>query len=162
MGHKTFRDMAAYWPTSTEVFAAPMNDIPKVVFARGGIAVKDSATTRALEDARAQASAQKPAAADVMRSWTHPRVATGDIVEEVAKLKQEPGKDILAHGGSGFAQSLVQHDLVDEFRLLVYPIVLGRGLPLFAKAEAPLALELVEILPFPTGSAAHIYRRAGR
>lgn len=162
MGHKTFRDMAAYWPTSTEVFAAPMNDIPKVVFAHGGIDVKDSGTTRALEDARAQGSAQRTAAADVMRSWTHPRVATGDLAEEVAKLKQEAGKDIIAHGGSAFAQGLVQRDLVDEFRLLVHPVVLGRGLPLFAKAEAPLQLELVEVTPFPKGSVGQTYKRAQR
>jgi dihydrofolate reductase len=159
MGHRTYRDMAAYWPTSTEPFAPPMNDIPKVIFARGGLDTAGS-TTRALEDARAQGTAHTGANAEVLRSWTHPRVATGPLADEVARLKAEPGKDIIAHGGATFAQSLVQLDLVDEYWLLVHPVVLGHGLPLFSKAEKPLDLELVDLVRFPKGSAAHVYRRA--
>jgi len=158
MGSKTYRDMASYWPTSTEEFAPPMNSVPKVVFARNGLA--PAAPTQALSDARAQGTPHVAADPEVLRGWTHPRVATGPIAEEIARLKAEPGKDILAHGGSSFAQSLVQHDLIDEYRLVVHPVVLGRGMPLFAKAEKPLDLQLVELVRFPKGTAAHVYRRA--
>jgi dihydrofolate reductase len=158
MGRKTYRDMAAYWPTSTEPFAPPMNDIPKIVFTRAGLDAS-ATTTRALEDARSQGAAHATATPEVVRSWTHPRVATGPLAEEIARLEAEPGKDILAHGGAGFAQSLVQHDLVDEYRLIVHPVVLGRGLPLFSKAETPLSLELVELVRFPKGAVAHVYKR---
>jgi dihydrofolate reductase len=79
--------------------------------------------------------------------------------DEIARLKAEPGKDIIAHGGASFAQSLVRFDLVDEYRLVVHPVVLGRGLPLFSQAEAPLVLELVELVRFPKGTAAHVYKR---
>jgi dihydrofolate reductase len=158
MGRKTYRDMAAYWPTSTEPFAPPMNEIPKIVFTRTGLDA-GAATTRSLEDARAQAPARVAASPEVLRGWTHPRVATGPLAEEIAKLKAEPGKDILAHGGAGFAQSLVQLDLVDEYRLAIHPVVLGRGLPLFTKAETRLALELVDVVRFPKGTVAHVYTR---
>lgn len=159
MGRKTYRDMAAYWPTSTEVFAQPMNEVPKIVFARSGLG-DAGATTRAIEDARAQGTPRTTASPEVLRSWTHPRVATGPLAEEIARLKAEPGRDILAHGGAAFAQSLVELDLIDEYRLVVHPVVLGRGLPLFAKAARPLELELVELVRFPKGVAAHVYRRA--
>jgi dihydrofolate reductase len=158
MGRKTWHDMAAYWPTSAEVFAAPMNDIPKVVFTRAGLR-GDVGTTRGLEDARALKHPTKPADPEVVRGWEHPRVAAGDMAEEVARLKQEPGADIIAHGGAAFAQSLVQLDLVDEYKLLVHPVALGRGLPLFAQATRPLDLALVDVKPFPKGAVAHVYAR---
>jgi dihydrofolate reductase len=158
MGAKTFRDMAAYWPTSTEKFAPPMNTIPKVVFTRAGLTAAE--TTRGLEDARAQGTAHQAADPDVMRSWTRPRIASGDLAEGIARLKAEPGNVIYAHGGASFAQSLVQLDLVDEYRLLVHPVVLGRGLRLFPEREGRLDLELVELTPFPKGAAAHVYRRS--
>ena len=159
MGRKSWQDMAAYWPTSTEPFAPPMNDIPKVVFTRAGLGADARATTRGLEDARAQGNATKAADPEVVRGWTHPRVAAGDMADEVARLKQEPGADIVAHGGASFAQSLVQLDLVDEYKLLVHPVALGRGLPLFAQATRPLDFELVDVKPFPQGAVAHIYAR---
>lgn len=159
MGRKSWHDMAAYWPTSTEVFAPPMNDIPKVVFTRAGLGDDARATTRALEDARAQKNATTTAAPEVVRGWTHPRIAAGDLADEIARLKQEAGGDIVAHGGAAFAQSLVKLDLVDEYKLLVHPVVLGRGLPLFAQAARPLDLELVDVKAFPKGAVAHEYAR---
>jgi dihydrofolate reductase len=155
MGRKTYRDMAAYWPTSTEIFAPPMNDIPKVIFTRSGLT---GGTTRAIEDARAQNTPQKAADPGVLRGWMQPRVASGDLADEVAKLKAEQGKDIVAHGGATFAQELVKLDLVDEYKLLVHPVVLGRGLPIFSKAS-PRDLELVEVKRFPKGAVAHVYSR---
>jgi dihydrofolate reductase len=127
MGRATYLDMAAYWPTSTEVFAAPMNEIPKVVF------------SRTLQNA----------------DWTESRVADGDLATEIGRLKDEPGKDLLAHGGAGFARSLSKLRLVDEYRLVVHPVVLGSGLPMFADQ---LHLKLVSSTPFSGGAIAQIYR----
>jgi dihydrofolate reductase len=161
MGSRTFRDMAAYWPTSAEPFAAPMNQIPKVVFSRRGLSATGNAasTTRALADARAQAPRPRDNADAAIESWTAARVAGGDLADEIARLKQEPGKDILAHGGAGFAQSLIEGGLVDEFRLAIHPVALGRGLPIFSRLAKPLDLELVEAKTFSRGAVAHIYRK---
>ena len=158
MGSRTFKDMAAYWPSSTEPFAPPMNNIPKVVFARKGL---DGGTqTRGLDDARASAlSPPTTATPKAVASWTSARVASGPLAEEVARLKNEPGGPIVAHGGATFAQSLVRDGLVDEYQLLIHPVALGRGLPLFAKLTEPLTFELVEVKRFPRGAAAHIYAR---
>nr|HEX4313356.1 dihydrofolate reductase family protein [Kofleriaceae bacterium] len=157
MGSRTFADMAAYWPTATGPFAAPMNDIPKVVFARGGA---PAATTRALEQARQHSPG--PTAeptARVAASWRDARVAAGPLADEVARLKAEPGQPIFAHGGSLFAQSLVRADLVDEYRLLVHPVALGRGKPLFASLDARRDLALVDLQRFDAGTVALVYRR---
>jgi len=152
MGSRTFRDMAAYWPASTEPFAAPMNDIPKVYFSRGGTA----GTTRALADANVHMPT--PATGGAAGSWQNARVAAGDLSEEIGRLKREPGGDIIAHGGAAFARSLVRLGLVDEYRLLVHPVALGRGLPLFADLDERLHLKLTEAITFRSGTVAHIYR----
>jgi len=153
MGSRTFQDMAAYWPTSTEPYAAPMNAIPKIVFSRSG--QLQAATTQALADAKRQRTEET--AASGPSSWTTPGVASGDFASEIARLKQQPGRPILAHGGAGFARSLVRHGLVDEFRLLVHPVALGRGLSLFADLDRPLDLRLVSATAFDGGAVAHVY-----
>jgi len=76
----------------------------------------------------------------------------------IAALKQESGKDLLAWGGATFAQSLSRLGLVDEYRLVLQPIALGAGLPLFKDLTAPLRLELVEAQTYATGAALHVYR----
>jgi dihydrofolate reductase len=73
-------------------------------------------------------------------------------------LKQKSGKDILAHGGAGFAQSLARLGLIDEYRLLVHPVALGWGLPLFAELPAPMDLKLISTSIFRSGVAAQVYR----
>ena len=99
MGSRTFRDMAAYWPNSTDPIAAPMNGIPKVVFTRKGL--EQASTTRALADApRLPADDSVAATASVLESWTNPGIARGELASEITRLKQEPGKPILAHGGA--------------------------------------------------------------
>jgi dihydrofolate reductase len=157
MGSRTFRDMAAYWPTSTDPIAAPMNAIPKVVFTRKGL--EQASTTRALADApRAEGSvATTPSNPE---SWTNPGIARGELAAEIARLKQAPGKPILAHGGASFARSLVRERLPDEYWLLVYPVALGRGLSPFAELEKPLDLKLVNKTTFDGGVVEHIYRPA--
>jgi dihydrofolate reductase len=157
MGSRTFRDMAAYWPASTQPFAAPMNQIPKVCFSRrGSQAAGGPATTQALAGAHTTEPASAEAGAE---SWRRARVATGDLSEEIARLKQEPAGDILAHGGASFAQSLVALDLIDEYRLVVHPVALGRGLPLFSQLGGPLKLQLVDVKAFKGGTVAHVYAK---
>lgn len=162
MGSRTFKDMAAFWPTSTGVFAPPMNRIPKAVFSRQGPAVlKATGTTRGLEDARADAEGTpagplQPGA----ESWGAAYVASGDLAEEVARLKAREGKPIIAHGGAAFARSLAARELVDQYMLLVHPVMLGKGLPIFSEVAAPRRLELTASRAFPGGAVALIYRQA--
>jgi dihydrofolate reductase len=132
MGRNTYEEMAEFWPSSDDAYAAPMNDIPKVVF------------SRTLERA----------------DWSDSRIAGGDLAEEIAALKREPGKDMIAWGGAAFAQSLTRLGLVDEYRLILQPVALGEGLPLFKNLRAPVRLELIDAQTYDTGAALHVYRPA--
>jgi dihydrofolate reductase len=134
MGRKTYGDMAAHWPTSTEPYAPPMNQIPKAVFS-GSLT-------------------QAP--------WSETEIIGGDLATEIARLKAQPGKDILAHGGAGFARALITANLIDEYRLVTHPVVLGRGLPIFSDIAAARDLELLESRSFPKGAIANVYRPVTR
>lgn len=163
MGSRTFHDMAAYWPSSRAAFAAPMNEIPKVMFSASGLAAAGAdRTTTALKDAvRArpgEPAPQVPAMAAANEGWAHPRILSGELADDIAQLKREPGKPILAHGGARFARSLVALGLIDEYRLLIHPVALGSGLALFSALSAPLSLTLVSATSFPAGAVAHVYR----
>jgi dihydrofolate reductase len=164
MGSRTFHDMASYWPISKEVFAAPMNEIPKAVFTRKGITkVGDPAqTTTAVKDARQMMKERGLSftSTPAMESWEQALILTGDLPEEIKKLKAQPGKDIIAHGGASFCQSLVATGLVDEFHLLIHPVVLGRGLPLFSTLPRQQSLKLMAARAFPGGAVAHSYSAA--
>jgi dihydrofolate reductase len=162
MGSRTFKDMAAFWPTSTQVFAPPMNRIPKAVFSRRGPAVlKTAETTNALKDAEADAGTTRSGELQPgAESWTEAYVASGDLADEIARLKAGDGKPIVAHGGAGFARSLIAGDLVDQYALLVHPVVLGKGLPIFSEVAPSRRLKLVSSTPFPGGAMAQIYRPA--
>ena len=162
MGSRTFHGMAAWWPTSTDQFAPPMNQIPKAVFSRQGPAVLRSANrTAALDEARAHArTGQSAKPQPGAGSWAQAYVASGDLAEEIATLKAQEGKPIFAHGGVSFARSLVAQGLVDQLTLLVHPVALGEGLPLFCELAAPMRLELMNSKAFPGGAVAQIYRAA--
>jgi dihydrofolate reductase len=162
MGSRTFHDMAAYWPTATDRFAAPMNQLPKAVFSKQGASILSASnTTAALRDASVSApTGQTGTLQPGAESWAQAYVATGDLAEEIAKLKGQPGKPIVAHGGARFARSLVASGLVDRYVLVVHPVVLGQGLPLFADLPAPRILKLVSCTTFPRGTIAKIYRPA--
>jgi dihydrofolate reductase len=162
MGSRSFQAMAPYWPTSTMAFAPPMNQIPKAVFSRHGPAVLGAAPTteelrNALNKAGGPQSAQLQSGAE---SWAEAYVASGDLVEEITRLKTEDGKPILAHGGASFARSLIANNLVDEYALTIHPIVLGRGLAIFSELPAPRPLRLVSSRTFPGGVVAMVYRPA--
>ena len=128
MGRVLYEIMASYWPTSKETPAMPMNQIPKVVF------------SKSLKQA----------------TWGPAEIARGDLAEEISRLKQRSRKDILAHGGASFAQSLARLDLIDEYRLLVHPVALGSGKPCI---NSPLNLRLLSSHQFPSGVVALIYSR---
>lgn len=149
MGSRSFASMAPYWPYSTDEFAPAMNEIPKVVFARNGRPTI----------APAPANAKAEPSAETLASWRDARVASGPLTHEIARLKREDGKPIFAHGGATFAQSLVRASLVDEYRLIVHPVALGGGKPLFATLEARSLLALVECTRFDGGAVALVYRR---
>jgi dihydrofolate reductase len=162
MGSRTFHDMAVYWPTSTEVFAAPMNSIPKIMFSRKGNVQPSGAdlTTGALKDATKMAREQafKTALSPDAGTWDNAPVLSGDLATGIRQLKEQEGGPLLAHGGAGFAQSLVATGLIDEYQLLIHPVVLGKGLPLFTSLPAPLFLQLKSTTSFRSGTIANIYR----
>jgi dihydrofolate reductase len=149
MGSRTFRDMARHWPTSTDGFAAPMNQIPKAVFSKQGAAILEAA--RVVQD---KPEPLQPGA----ESWAEAYVASGDLVAEVTRLKAQDGKPMFAYGGATFARSLIAHGLVDQFDLLVIPLALGKGLPIFSELADPRRLKLVSSTAFPRGSVAQVYR----
>lgn len=160
MGSRSFKAMATYWQTSTDVFAPPMNQIPKAVFSRQGPAILTGvSTTAALDAARAHAGTGQPAALQPgAESWAEAHVASGDLAEEIATLKAQEGKPIIAHGGVSFARELVAQGLVDQFALWVAPVALGKGLPLFSDLAAPAPLKLMSSKAFPGGAVAQVYR----
>jgi dihydrofolate reductase len=130
MGRVTYQEMASYWPNAAGQYADFMNTVPKVVF---------SATLDAA-------------------GWPVTKVARGDLAEEIAALKNEPGGEIMAHGGAAFVQALSRHRLIDEYRLVILPVALGGGLPLFKDLPKPLRLDLTEARTFPDGTAIHVYQ----
>jgi dihydrofolate reductase len=162
MGSGSYYEMASFWPFSDLPFAPAMNDIPKIVFARSGMdSAKLDRVTRALADAKAgrEQHGSTPTAA-VLQSWAEPTVLRGDLAEEILRLKEQPGNFILAHGGARFAQSLVASGLVDEYRLAIHPVVLGRGQSLFSGLRSPADLRLVSATTFDSGAMATVYRPA--
>jgi dihydrofolate reductase len=130
MGRVTYEQMAEYWPTAAGDYAEFMNTLPKVVFSK-----------------------TLPAA-----EWAGSRIARGDLAEEIATLKSESGGEIMAHGGAAFVQALSRLGLVDEYRLVILPVALGNGLPLFKDLANPLRVELAEARSFPDGTVIHVYQ----
>ena len=131
MGRVTYEEMAGYWPTSTEAVAEPMNEIPKVVFSR--------TLTRA--------------------DWPTTTIASGDLAEEVARLKAESGGEVIVYGGFTLAQALTRQDLVDEYRLVTRPVALGSGEPMFKDLPRGRRLDLAECTSYPDGTVVTVYRK---
>jgi dihydrofolate reductase len=129
MGRHTYEEMSSFWPTSSDAYAEPMNEIPKVVFSK--------TLTRA--------------------DWATTRILSGDLAEEVAGLKSEPGGDIIVYGGFTLAQALTREDLVDEYRLITRPVALGSGEVMFKDLPVGRHLELVEATPYPDGIVITVY-----
>jgi dihydrofolate reductase len=127
VGAATYAEWASYWPGASGPFAKAMNDIPKVVFSNS------------------------LASAD----WGETEIAAGDLAEIIRRLKrQRPGGYLLAQGGARFARSLVQTGLIDEYRLVVHPVVLGAGERLFS---APHTIESTSTTVFSGGAVGHVF-----
>ncbi len=133
LGRTTYEGFAKAWPAMTDEqgFAARMNSLPKFVV---------STTLKDL-------------------SWNNSHLIVGDVAEEITKLKQQEGLNILVAGSGSLVHSLIRHDLVDEYRLLVHPVVLGTGRRLFAEGSN-IPLTLVEAKTFDSGIVALTYGRA--
>jgi len=114
LGRVTYEGFAAAWPSREGDFADKFNTMPKYVV---------SSTL-------------------VEPEWNNSIVLNGDLVAEVAKLKQQHDRDIVVHGSARLVQSLIEHDLVDELRLMVYPVVLGSGRRLFGETSDKKTLRL--------------------
>ena len=135
MGRNSYEAMKGYWPTSDHPSAPAMNRTPKIVFSR---------TLQSGDD-----------------SWPA-RIIGGDTAEEIARLKTEPGRDLIACAGDEFVQSLISSGLVDEFHLWVLPAVTGKGTPLFPALDQPLTLHLVRSRSFSaSGILELVYATAG-
>jgi dihydrofolate reductase len=129
LGRVTYEGFAAAWPSREGDFADKFNSMPKYVV---------SSTLRNPE-------------------WTNSTVLGGDVVEEVSKLKQELDGEIVVHGSARLAQTLIEHDLVDELRLMVFPIVLGSGKRLFGDLSDPKRFRLKESSSVGDGISILIY-----
>ncbi len=128
LGRVTYEGFAAAWPESEDEGASYFNSVRKYV------------VSTTLEKAE----------------WNNSHIITANVVEEIIKLKQQEGQDILVNGSATLVQTLVQHDLVDRYRLLVYPVVLGQGKRLFQEGTTT-TLRLVESQSFSSGVTALIY-----
>jgi dihydrofolate reductase len=90
--------------------------------------------------------------------WENSHLIEGDVPEGVAKLKQQPGQDLVVYGGLDLTHSLLEHDLIDKYRLLVHPVVLGKGRSFFKEGVERMALDLVDTTVIPPGVAILTYQ----
>jgi dihydrofolate reductase len=138
-GRATYEGMASYWPTpdasaDSPVIAGKMNSLPKIVF------------SRTLEQAE----------------WSNTRPVRGDAADEVARLKEQPGGDMIIFGSSDLAASLAPRGLIDEYRIMVTPILLGEGKPLLKGLSGDVPLTLLRARTFGNGNVLLSYAPAGQ
>jgi dihydrofolate reductase len=134
-GRRTYEQFASYWSTQPEdnPFAGVLNERQKYV---------------------ASTTLEEPL------PWRNSTLLQGDAMEAVAQLKEQPGKDLVVLGSGELVQSLMRHDLVDEYVLLIHPLVLGSGRRLFADGGAPATLRLVDTKTTTTGVLIATYQPA--
>lgn len=136
LGRRTYEIFAGHWPRVTDAndpVAGPLNNLPKYVA---------STTLDRLE-------------------WNNSTLLGKDVVAAVTELKDRPGRDLQVHGSGDLVQTLIENGLVDEFRLFIQPVVLGRGKRLFGAGTVPTALRLVDAKTTAAGVAVHTYRPTG-
>ncbi|MFY3742493.1 dihydrofolate reductase family protein [Anaeromyxobacter sp. Red801] len=137
LGRKTYDIFASYWPKVTDPanpVATPLNGRPKYV------------VSRTLERV----------------TWNNSRLIEGDVVAELRKLRAQPGRTVHTWGSTELLQTLQQHDLVDEYRLFIFPLVLGTGKRLFGSGTVPLALRPLESVTTAKGATYLRLERAGK
>lgn len=130
LGRVTYEEWAPYWPTADDPFADFINNTPKFV-----------ASTTLTEV-----------------TWQNSTLLKGDVVDEVARLKREPGKDIGTAGSPGLVRSLLYADLVDELVLIVHPVIVGSGKRLITDGSALKRLQLADSVHTSTGAMILTYR----
>ena len=133
LGRRTYEGFAAAWPSREGEFADKFNSMPKYVV---------SSTLASPE-------------------WGNTTVLSGDVADEVAKLKREQSGTIVVHGSAQLAQTLLEHDLVDELRLMVFPVLLGKGKRLLGDLTEKKQLALVDARTVGDGVAILVYRPEG-
>ena len=133
LGRRTYEGFAAAWPSRDGEFADKFNTMPKYVV---------SSTLSEPE-------------------WNNSTVLNGDVAEEVRKLKEERDGDIVVHGSAQLVRALLDQDLVDELRLMVFPVVLGTGKRLFGETSDKKPLRLVDSKLVGDGVAILVYAPAG-
>ena len=134
LGRKTYDIFAAYWPHATdEAGAKPLNDATKYV-----------------------ASRSRPTL-----DWSKSVLIDGDAAEGVAALKKGDGPELQVHGSGNLIQTLMRHNLVDQYRLWVFPLVIGSGKRLFSEGTVPSALQLIDSTVSTTGVVVGTYEPAG-
>ena len=129
LGRVTYQGFAAAWPQSKDEGADYFNSVRKYV------------VSKTLEEPL---------------EWNNSTLIKDNVVEEITNLKQQDGKDIAVHGSATLVQTLMQHDLVDRYRLLVYPVVVGKGKRLFGEG-IPATLRLLGSRSFGSGVVALVY-----
>lgn len=137
LGRRTYEIFAGYWPNVTDPanpVAGPLNSLPKYV------------ASRTLEATR----------------WPGSQLLRGEIAEAVSGLKRRPGRELQVHGSGNLVHTLARHDLVDEYRLLIFPVLLGAGKRLFPDGSAPTAFRLTGSATTSAGVTVQTYERAGR
>ena len=134
LGRVTYEGFAEAWPGRGGEFADKMNAMPKYV------------ASKTLTEL----------------GWENSSVLEGHVPEAVAELKRQPGGDILVAGSRTLVHTLLEYGLVDELRLMVFPVLLGGGRRLFPEAGAKVPMERVETQKFPSGVAVHTYRPTER
>ncbi len=127
-GRKSYEEMLQYWPARNDGFAKIMNNTPKLVFS-------NTLTTA---------------------GW-NATVKTGKEILEIKELKQQEGKNMVLFAGADLAHSFIKYQLIDEFRLIVNPLALGRGKPLFGKMDGNLYLRLIDATVFGCGNILLVY-----
>jgi dihydrofolate reductase len=132
LGRVTYEGFAAAWPSREGEFADKLNSMPKYVV---------SSTLDTAE-------------------WNNSTVLEGDVVEAVSKLKQEQDGNIVVHGSAQLVQTLLEHDLVDELRLMVFPVVLGRGKRLFGDTSDKKPMRLIDAKTVGEGVSILIFQPA--
>jgi dihydrofolate reductase len=134
LGRRTYEDLFSFWPSQTDnPFTEALNNVRKYV---------------------ASTTLKEPL------PWANSTLLQGDAAEAVSELKEEPGPDIHILGSGELAQSLMRHDLIDEFLLTIHPLVLGSGRRLFLDGGTCSSLELVDAEPTTTGVIIATYRPA--
>jgi dihydrofolate reductase len=144
LGRETYEGFAAAWPIMMDAYDGPRRaELQEYADMMNGYPKHVVSTTL-----------QEPL------EW-NATLVKGDVAEEVSKLKRQPGKDILVFGSGDLVNTLMQHGLVDEYRLMIFPVVLGSGKRLFREGSDRRALELVDSKRFETGVLYLTYRPKG-